>query len=65
MEHFAYLFAAYSIIFLAIFLYALFIWQRQSRLEAELRAMEIRLKSLAGVPKQAPTAEEPTSRSAR
>lgn len=46
MEHFGYLFAAYSIIFAAIFLYVLFIWRRQSKLEAEVRAMEERLKAL-------------------
>jgi CcmD family protein len=46
MEHFGYLFAAYSIIFAVIFLYVLFIWRRQSQLEGELRAMEARLKTL-------------------
>ncbi len=48
MENFGYLFAAYSIIFIAIFLYVLFIWRRQTRLESELRAMEARLKMLHG-----------------
>jgi len=56
MEHFNFLFAAYSIIFAAIFLYVLFIWQRQSRLEAELRAMESRLESLSA-PQQASSGE--------
>ena len=46
MENFGYLFAAYSVIFVAILLYVVFIGQRQSRLEAELHAMEARLKSL-------------------
>ena len=46
MEHFGYLFAAYGIIFVAIFLYVAFIWSRQSRLEAELHALETRLKSI-------------------
>lgn len=46
MEHFGYLFAAYSIIFAVIFLYVLFIWRRQSQLEGELRAMEERIKNL-------------------
>lgn len=46
MEHLGYLFAAYSVIFAAIFLYVLFIWQRQARLEGEIRAMEERLRSL-------------------
>ena len=46
MEHFDYLFAGYTIIFVAIFAYVIFIWRRQARLESELRAMEERLKSL-------------------
>ncbi|HXZ82416.1 MAG TPA: CcmD family protein [Acidimicrobiales bacterium] len=46
MEHFGYLFATYSIIFVAMFLYVAFIWQRQSRLESEVRALEAKLKAL-------------------
>jgi CcmD family protein len=46
MEHFDYLFAAYSIIFGVIFAYVVFIWRRQARMETEIRAMEERLKSL-------------------
>jgi CcmD family protein len=46
MEHFDYLFAAYTIIFVVIFSYVMFIWRRQGRLEIEIRAMEERLKSL-------------------
>lgn len=46
MEHFGYLFAAYSIIFAAIFLYVMFISRRQARLETEVRAMEERLQTL-------------------
>jgi CcmD family protein len=46
MEHFDYLFAAYTIIFVVIFAYVLFIWRCQARLEAEIRAIEARLKSL-------------------
>jgi CcmD family protein len=46
MDHFGYLFAAYSIIFAVIFLYVLFIWRRQAQLEGELRAMEERIKTL-------------------
>ena len=46
MEHFDYLFAAYSIIFLVIFGYVVFMWRRQARLEIEIRAMEERLKHL-------------------
>jgi CcmD family protein len=46
MENFGYLFAAYSIIFAAIFLYVVFIQRRQASLEQELRAMESRLGEL-------------------
>ena len=46
MEHFDYLFAAYSIIFVVIFGYVIFIQRRQARMDAEIRAMEERLKSL-------------------
>lgn len=46
MENLGYLFVAYSIIFAAIFLYVLFLWRRQARLEAELRAIEDRLKDV-------------------
>jgi CcmD family protein len=48
MEHFGYLFAAYSIIFIAIFLYVAFIWRRQALLESELEALEKRLKAITG-----------------
>lgn len=50
MDHFPYLFAAYSIIFAVIFLYVVFIWRRQARLEAELRSMEERIKALKTAP---------------
>jgi CcmD family protein len=46
MENFGYLFAAYTIIFAVIFLYVVFIWRRQTRLEVELRAMEARLQDV-------------------
>ncbi len=46
MENLGYLAAAYAIIFAVIFLYVLFIWRRQAALEAELRAMEARLRTL-------------------
>jgi CcmD family protein len=49
MEHFDYLFAAYSIIFVVIFAYVAFIWRRQARLETELHAMEERLRNLKPV----------------
>jgi CcmD family protein len=50
MEHFGYLFAAYSIIFIVIFLYVMFIWRRQAALDAELRTLEARMAALAGHP---------------
>jgi CcmD family protein len=46
MHNFGYLFAAYTIIFAVIFLYVVFIWRRQTRLESELHAMEARLKDI-------------------
>ena len=46
MEHFGYLFAAYSIVFAAITMYVIFLWRRQVALEAELRALEARLGTL-------------------
>jgi CcmD family protein len=46
MENLGYLFAAYSIIFAAIFLYVVFIWRRQAALDAELRALEARMAAL-------------------
>lgn len=46
MQDFGYLFAAYSIIFAVIFLYVTLIWRRQAGLEAEVRAIEARLKEL-------------------
>jgi CcmD family protein len=46
MENFGYLFAAYSVIFVAIFLYVVFIQRRQASLEHELRAMEAQLGEL-------------------
>jgi CcmD family protein len=46
MEHFDYLFAAYSIIFVVIFAYVVFMWRRQARMETEIRAMEERLRNL-------------------
>jgi CcmD family protein len=43
VEHLGYLFAAYTAIFVVIFLYVVFIWRRQAALEAELKALEGRL----------------------
>ena len=47
MEHFGYLFAAYSIIFAAIFIYVVFIWRRQVALDAELGRLEAACRALA------------------
>jgi len=46
MEHFNYLFAGYTIIFVVIFAYVVFIWRRQAQMETDVRAMEERLKHL-------------------
>ncbi len=46
MDNLSYLFAAYTIIFAVIFAYVMFIWRRQVALEAELRAMEARMRAL-------------------
>jgi CcmD family protein len=46
MENLGYLFAAYSIIFVVIFLYVVFIWRRQAALDAELRTLEVRMAAL-------------------
>ncbi len=40
------MFAAYTIIFAVIFLYVMFIWRRQRRLEQEVAALERRLEAL-------------------
>lgn len=50
MDHFRFLFAAYSAIFAAIFLYVVFIRNRQSRLESELRTLEMKLSALTAPP---------------
>jgi CcmD family protein len=46
MENLSYLFVAYTIIFAVIFGYVLFIWRRQVALEAELLALEARMRLL-------------------
>ncbi len=56
MENFGYLFAAYTIIFAAIFFYVMFIWRRQRRLEREVAALEDRLAELTGKPVKSRTA---------
>jgi len=50
MDHFTYLFAAYTLIFFAIFLYVAFIWRRQSRLSAEIDQLQSELRSLRNSP---------------
>ena len=60
MEHFGYLFAAYSIIFAVIFLYVLFIWRRQSALDAELRALEARMAALTEEPAASASQQSPS-----
>jgi CcmD family protein len=57
MDHFNYLLAAYSIIFVAIFLYVIFLRSRQRRLESELRTLEARLKELSESSAPLPTAQ--------
>lgn len=52
MDHLAYLFAAYSIIFALIALYVIFIGRRQARIEREIRQLESALR------KQAPPVQE-------
>lgn len=52
MDHLAYLFAAYSIIFVLIALYVIFIGRRQARIEREIRQLESALR------KQAPPVQE-------
>ena len=56
MEHFGYLFAAYSIIFGVLFIYVVFIWRRQVALDAELGRLEAGLKALAEKSKGADSA---------
>ncbi|MGH8013184.1 MAG: CcmD family protein [Candidatus Binataceae bacterium] len=46
MNFLGYLCAAYSIIFVAIFLYVAFIWRRQAQLLADLRMLETRLRDM-------------------
>ena len=46
MDNLGYLFAAYTIIFVVIFGYVLFIWRRQAALEAEVQSLEARFAAL-------------------
>jgi CcmD family protein len=58
MEHFGYLFAAYSIIFVVIFLYVMFIWRRQAALDAELRTLEARMAALTKESDSSPSSSQ-------
>ncbi len=46
MENLGYLFAAYSIIFVAIALYVVFLWRRQASLDNRLHGLEIQLNGV-------------------
>ncbi|HTT74448.1 MAG TPA: CcmD family protein [Candidatus Binataceae bacterium] len=46
MENLGYLAVAYAIIFAVIFLYVMFLWRRQRRLDNEMRAIEAKLEEL-------------------
>jgi CcmD family protein len=50
MDHLGYLFAAYSIIFLLIGLYAIFIGMRQAGLDREVRRLEAALRKIEPLP---------------
>lgn len=56
MEHFGFLWAAYSIIFAVIFLYVLFIWRRQGRIESTIGVLEAKLAALDAAAKRRPQA---------
>jgi len=53
MTNLGYLFAAYSLIFMGISLYVLFIARRQARLELECQEMETALRRLRELPRVA------------
>jgi CcmD family protein len=63
MENLSYLFAAYSIIFVAVFLYVIFLWRRQARLESRLRRLEAQLNELCGDLQERPKPLTAASRS--
>jgi CcmD family protein len=46
MNHLSYLFAAYGIIFVAVFIYVILLWRRQVRLEADLLRLEQEMHEL-------------------
>jgi CcmD family protein len=55
-QHFDFLLAAYSIIFVGIFLYIVFIRSRQRRLETEIHTLEAKLRELSEVSVATPPA---------
>jgi CcmD family protein len=52
MDHLEYLFAAYSLIFILIGLYVIFIGRRQARLEREVVRLEASLRAAEQAPVQ-------------
>lgn len=46
MDNLSYLVVAYSIIFIVIFLYVVFLWRQQAQLNDEMRAIEVKLEQL-------------------
>ena len=44
MENLSYLFAAYSITWVVLFIYIFSLWRRQGRIEAELQALKARME---------------------
>jgi CcmD family protein len=55
MDNLGFLAAAYTIIFAAIFLYVVFLWRRQARLNTEMHALEQKLEGLrAELAREAP-----------
>jgi CcmD family protein len=65
MENWSYLCAAYSIIFAAIFLYVMFLWRRQARLDNKLRRLEAQVSKVQeDLAENGPAAPRSVSRSA-
>jgi CcmD family protein len=63
MDNLGFLAAAYTIIFVAIFLYVVFLWRRQAQLNAEMRRLEMKLEGLrAELTREAPPDSRSSSR---
>ncbi|HJU11824.1 MAG TPA: CcmD family protein [Candidatus Binataceae bacterium] len=63
MDNLGYLFAAYSIIFAAIFFYVMFLWRRQAQLDHKIRGLENQLNKIRdswaeGTPSESTTASD-------